>query len=221
MSLMLLTAAFLMVRGFQHSVLRGHRIREGSPADGPVRSAPGAVRRGADAAVLRAAGRAGARDAPGVASAGLTQNPPLGLDAFDALAFVPDGFEMPRDRESFTVDDGHRRRGLLRDDGRSRSCAAAASCASDTADAPRVAVVNEQFAKHYWPGADAVGKRIRLDEPRRHAGRDRRRRADHQVPRHHREADRLRLPAAGPASRARGWSCWCGRAAIRCSWSSR
>jgi macrolide transport system ATP-binding/permease protein len=23
--------------------------------------------------------------------------------------------------------------------------------------------VNEQFAKHYWPGADAVGKRIRLD----------------------------------------------------------
>ena len=35
--------------------------------------------------------------------------------------------------------------------------------ASDTADAPRVAVVNEQFAKHYWPAADAVGKHIRLD----------------------------------------------------------
>jgi putative ABC transport system permease protein len=35
--------------------------------------------------------------------------------------------------------------------------------ASDTADAPRVAVVNEQFAKHYWPRADAVGKHIRLD----------------------------------------------------------
>jgi putative ABC transport system permease protein len=35
--------------------------------------------------------------------------------------------------------------------------------ASDTADAPRVAVVNAQFAKHYWPGADAVGKHIRLD----------------------------------------------------------
>jgi ABC-type antimicrobial peptide transport system permease subunit len=30
-------------------------------------------------------------------------------------------------------------------------------------EAPRVAVVNEQFAKHYWPGGDAVGKRIRLD----------------------------------------------------------
>src|SRR5271156_4117525 len=35
--------------------------------------------------------------------------------------------------------------------------------ASDTAEAPRVAIVNEQFAKHYWPGADAVGKHIRLD----------------------------------------------------------
>jgi putative ABC transport system permease protein len=35
--------------------------------------------------------------------------------------------------------------------------------ASDTADAPRVAVVNEQFAKHYWPNADAVGQHLRLD----------------------------------------------------------
>jgi predicted permease len=35
--------------------------------------------------------------------------------------------------------------------------------ASDTADNPRVAVVNTEFAKHYWPGADAVGKYFRLD----------------------------------------------------------
>ncbi len=69
---------------------------------------------------------------------------------------------MPRDRENFTstmdtVDEGFfetmeipilRGRGFL---------------ASDTAETPRVAVVNEQFAKHYWPGADALGKRIRLD----------------------------------------------------------
>jgi len=97
-----------------------------------------------------------------VQSAGLTQNPPLGLDSFDRIAFVPDGFEMPRDRENFTttadtIDEGFfptmgiailRGRGFL---------------ASDAPDAPRVAVVNEQFAKHYWPGADAVGKHIRLD----------------------------------------------------------
>jgi predicted permease len=35
--------------------------------------------------------------------------------------------------------------------------------ASDTGDAPRVAVVNEQFAIRYWPGADAVGKRLWLN----------------------------------------------------------
>lgn len=98
---------------------------------------------------------------PGVVSATLTRNPPLALSAFAELAFVPDGFQMPRDRASFTtamdtVDEAffatmripiRRGRGFLPSDG---------------ADAPPVAVVNEQFAKHYWPGSDAVGKRIRL-----------------------------------------------------------
>ena len=103
-----------------------------------------------------------ARALPGVLSAGLTQNPPLGLGDFGRISFVPDGFVMPRDRATFTstldtVDEGFfatmgvailRGRGVL---------------VSDAADAPRVAVVNEQFAKHYWPEQDAVGKHIRLD----------------------------------------------------------
>ena len=103
-----------------------------------------------------------ARVTPGVQSAGLTLNPPLGLSAFDRLAFVPDGFQLPRDRENFTammdtVDEGFfptmgirilRGRGIQ---------------GSDSADAPRVAVVNEQFARHYWPNADAVGQHLRLD----------------------------------------------------------
>jgi predicted permease len=102
------------------------------------------------------------RQAPGVRSEALTQNVPLGQDGFDGVAFVPDGFQMPHDRENFnstmdTVDEGYfntmgitilRGRGFL---------------ASDTSAAPRVAVVNEHFAKHFWPGADAVGKHIRLD----------------------------------------------------------
>jgi putative ABC transport system permease protein len=93
---------------------------------------------------------------------GLTQNPPLGLDSFGVVAFVPEGFQMPVDRESFTsamdtVDEGFfetmgvpilRGRGFRE---------------SDTAEAPRVAIVNDQFAKHYWPEGDALGKRIRLD----------------------------------------------------------
>ena len=76
--------------------------------------------------------------------------------------------------------------------------------ASDTADAPRVAVVNEQFASHYWPGADAVGKRIRLESgtgtPVEIVGV-----AQTIKYRARREADGFRVPAAGPAScRANG-----------------
>jgi predicted permease len=35
---------------------------------------------------------------------------------------------------------------------------------ADTDTSPRVAVVNEEVAKHYWPGQDAIGKRFRLQE---------------------------------------------------------
>jgi predicted permease len=102
------------------------------------------------------------REVQGVRSAALTQNPPLALDDFDLLAFVPDGFQMPRDRESFTssmdtVDEGFFETmevSILRGRG---------FRASDTANGPRVAVVNEHLAKHYWPNSDAVGKRIRLE----------------------------------------------------------
>jgi predicted permease len=103
-----------------------------------------------------------ARAAAGVTSAAFTVNPPLGLNAFEKIAFAPDGFVMPRDRDTFTatadaVDEGFFQTmaiGILR--GR-------AILASDTADAPRVAVVNEQFAGHYWPAGDALGQHVRLD----------------------------------------------------------
>ncbi len=161
MSLMLLTAAFLLARSFQHSVVGGtgfgmdHRLM--------VRFDPRLVQY--NAAQTRQFYKLlveRARVAPGVESAALAEHPPLGLDNFDRVSFVPDGFRMPRDRENFTslvdtVDEGFfetmgirivRGRGLR---------------ASDTLDASPVVVVNEQFAKHYWPGADAVGQHIRLD----------------------------------------------------------
>src|SRR6202040_1487179 len=95
-------------------------------------------------------------------SEALTQNIPLGVDDFDGVAFVPDGFQMPPDRANFnsamdTIDEGYfETMGIPILRGR-------AFLASDTADAPRVAIVNEHFAKHYWPAGDAVGKHIRLD----------------------------------------------------------
>ncbi len=160
-SLMLLTASFLMARGFQHSLLEGI----GFAKDHLLMASfdPRLVQyNAAQTQQFYKLLAERVRLVQGVQSAALMQNPPLALEGFDGVAFVPDGFQMPQDRENFnatmdTVDEGYfetmgipilRGRGIL---------------ASDTAEAPRVAVVNEQFAKHYWPGTDAVGKHIRLD----------------------------------------------------------
>jgi predicted permease len=161
MSLLLLTASFVVTRGFHNSV---------APPTGFVKDRlllakfdPRLVqydRAQTQQFYKQLAERA--RSTPGVQSAGLTLNPPLGLGAFDRLAFVPDGFQMPRDRENFTVlmdtvDEGFfPTMGVRILHGRGIQ-------ASDSADAPRVAVVNEQFARHYWPNTDAVGQHLRLD----------------------------------------------------------
>jgi macrolide transport system ATP-binding/permease protein len=160
-SLMLLTASFLMVRGFQH----GLRDGTGFAKDHLLMTTfdPRLVQY--DAAQTQRFYKLLAervREAPGVQSEALTQNIPLGTDDFDGVAFVPDGFQMPDDRENFsstmdTVDEGYfETMGIPILRGRSFR-------ASDTAEASRVAVVNQQFANHYWPRADAVGKHIRLD----------------------------------------------------------
>jgi predicted permease len=160
-SLMLLTASFLMVRGFQNTLREGTSFLKDHLL--MVSFDPRLVQYNtAQTQQFYKLLAERVREAPGVESEALTQNIPLGIDDFDGIAFVPEGFQMPRDRESFnstmdTVDEGYfetmgipilHGRGFL---------------ASDTADAPRVAVVNEQFAKHYWPGGDAVGKHIRLE----------------------------------------------------------
>jgi macrolide transport system ATP-binding/permease protein len=161
MSLMLLTASFLMARSFQHSLLDGTGFAKDHLL--MVKFDPRLVQYNeAQAKQFYKLLAERVRETPGVQSEALTQNIPLGQDEFYGLAFVPDGFQMPPDRENFnstmdTVDEGYfetmgipilRGRGFL---------------ASDTADSLRVAVVNERFAKDYWPAGDAVGKHIRLD----------------------------------------------------------
>src|SRR5712692_7488709 len=109
-SLMLLTASFLMVRGFQHSLLDGTGFAKDHLL--MVSFDPRLVQY--NTAQTRQFYKLLAehvRIAPGVASEALTQNIPLGIDDFDGIAFVPDGFQMPRDRENFnstmdTVDEG-------------------------------------------------------------------------------------------------------------------
>src|SRR5580704_6211621 len=111
MSLMLLTAAFLMVRGFQHTLLEG----TGFAKDHLLMASfdPRLVQyNAAQAQQFYKLLAERVRQAPGVQSEALTQNIPLGTDDFDGIAFVPDGFQMPRDRENFsstmdTIDEGY------------------------------------------------------------------------------------------------------------------
>jgi macrolide transport system ATP-binding/permease protein len=161
MSLMLLTASFLMARGFQHSLLDGTGFTKDHLL--MTRFDPRLIQYNADQTqqfYKMLAERM--RETPGVQSEALTQNIPFGVDDFDGMTFVPDGFQMPPDRANFnstmdTIDEGYfQTMGIPILRGR-------AFLASDTADAPRVAIVNEHMAKHYWPAGDAVGKRIRLD----------------------------------------------------------
>src|SRR5713226_8624881 len=100
-SLMLLAAAFLMYRGFHQSLREGIGFAKDHLL--MARFDPRLVQY--NAAQTRQfykllADRA--RDLPEVQSAALTENPPLGLDSFGSVAFVPEGFHMPRDREHFT-----------------------------------------------------------------------------------------------------------------------
>ncbi|HEY2461571.1 MAG TPA: ABC transporter permease [Candidatus Acidoferrum sp.] len=160
-SLMLLTAAFLMVRGFRDSALAGAGFEKDhllmtSFDPRLLQYSPAQTKQFYQLLAERV------RSAPGVQAATLTQNIPLGLDGFDSVAFVPEGFQMPRERENFvstmdTVDEGYFQTiGIPILQGRS-------FLKSDTEESPRVVVVNSHFAAHYWPGANAVGQHIRLN----------------------------------------------------------
>ena len=161
MSLMLLTASFLMARGFQHDLLEDTGFTKDHLL--MTRFDPRLIQY--DATQTQQFYKLLAermRKTPGVQSEALTQNIPLGTEDFDGLTFVPDGFTMPPDRENFTstmdtIDEGYfETMGIAILRGR-------AFLPSDTVDAPRVAIVNAHFAKHYWPDGDAVGKHIHLD----------------------------------------------------------
>lgn len=101
---------------------------------------------------------------PGVKSATVTSYVPMD-GGVARVAIVPEGFQFPVGTESAAipssvVDEQYfdtLRLSILKGRG---------FRATDTADAPRVAVVNEQLAQLYWPGRDPLGKRFRLNDNR-------------------------------------------------------
>jgi predicted permease len=102
-----------------------------------------------------------ARLTPGVRSATVTRYMPMdGIPP--AVTIVPEGVQLPAGQESAvhgsSVVDEHYfdTLGLPILEGR-------AFQPTDSADAPRVAIVNEVIAQRYWPAQDPIGKRFRLD----------------------------------------------------------
>ena len=103
-----------------------------------------------------------ARLMPGVKSAALTGVLPMGTDG-DGVSVIPEGYQMPKGRESIPVDMDVAADGYFRTL-RVELVRGRAFLQSDTASSAKVAVVNEQFAKHYWPGKDVIGKRFRIND---------------------------------------------------------
>jgi predicted permease len=98
---------------------------------------------------------------PQVISVALTSYVPLNQDGGQSLAIVPEGFALPPGTDSLPVaaarvDEGYFETiGIRIESGRG-------VLATDTANAPRVAIVNRGMANRYWPGDEPLGKRIRL-----------------------------------------------------------
>ncbi len=102
-----------------------------------------------------------AREVPGVKRVTVASSAPLASTGIRFETLVPEGFQFPVGKENAVVIatrvDEHyfdmmklpilEGRAFRRD---------------DAGETPKVAIVNEQFARHYWPSQDPIGKRIRL-----------------------------------------------------------
>jgi predicted permease len=105
-----------------------------------------------------------ARAIAGVKTVTMATAVPMSNDAIDVVTIAPEGFQFPAGKDNATVlsasvDEYYfDTMGLTILQGRNFRV-------EDTRGAPRVAIVNQPFARHYWPDQDPLGKRFRLDEP--------------------------------------------------------
>jgi macrolide transport system ATP-binding/permease protein len=102
-----------------------------------------------------------ARAVPGVKTVSMATSVPMSNESIGAETVVPEGFQFPAGKDNATVlassvDEYYfDTMGLTILRGRNFRV-------DDSFDAPRVAIVNQQFAQHYWPNRDPLGKRFRL-----------------------------------------------------------
>ncbi|PYR38907.1 MAG: hypothetical protein DMF90_01670 [Acidobacteria bacterium] len=104
-----------------------------------------------------------ARETPGIKTATLTSSIPMANGTIGAVTIAPEGFQFPPGQEDVRalasmVDESYfdtigiplvAGRGFTR---------------RDDENAPRVGVVNQHLAEHYWPGQNPLGKRFRLKD---------------------------------------------------------
>jgi len=164
LTLILLTVALSFYRAFEAEYRDGPGFR----TEHLLLTAldPGFARydqRQSDAFYERLKARAAA--IPNVTSVAVTSFVPLSpSDGSNAVALVPESADLPPGVDSYSVagarvDEGYFDTfGIPIVSGRGIRV-------TDTANAPRVAVVSRGMAARFWPGADPVGRRIRLLAP--------------------------------------------------------
>jgi predicted permease len=102
------------------------------------------------------------RLSPNVKSAALASSIPLAIGA-SMEGVVPDGYQLKPGQDSIDVfdnvvsEDYFQTIGIPIVQGRS-------FLETDKENTPAVAIVNEQFARHYWPKQSPLGKRLRLQD---------------------------------------------------------
>lgn len=103
-----------------------------------------------------------ASELPGVRSVSMTNHVPFSPNGW-GKSVVPEGYQLPKGSDSVSssgaVVDEHYFDAVKMEIVRGRGFSAA-----DKTGAPRVAVVNEEFAAKYWPKQDPIGKRFRLND---------------------------------------------------------
>jgi macrolide transport system ATP-binding/permease protein len=103
------------------------------------------------------------RAVPSVVNVTLTTAIPMASDSLEFVTIAPEGFQFPQGKENVTVLSS-------RIDERYFDTFAIPIIqgrnftVEDDLEAPRVAIVNQQLARHYWPNEDAIGKRFQLND---------------------------------------------------------
>ena len=99
---------------------------------------------------------------PGVTTVAMTSSVPFAPGGINNRLVLPEGYAFPKGHEGdltmYAAIDEHYldMLGIPILSGRGFT-------ANDKPDTPRVAIVNQEFARRYWPGQDPVGKRFRME----------------------------------------------------------